>query len=209
MIDTFITSEAPCGGHQRLVLAYILEVPPLLLFAPADGDEKLQIAPGVEKDAIEAAAWVADDAAMMHRVILPEGMHADNLRTNYVKYPQETTPLTLLRYIAEIIRMIKADEEWLARWRASPRMQERWPDEDRYGSWFPRYGERLAQLFGWLEGLGYAVPELPAEVAAIMEREGVPDWRQLALERPAMLEIPVYPGDPAWREEVVSDGKDS
>lgn len=174
---------------ELLVLAYVLEVPPLFLFVPADGSETLQVTPGVEKDSIEAAAWVAEDAAMAHRVILPSG-GADALRINYVKYPQETSSLTLLRYIAEIVRSIEWLEAQLAKWRASPSWQARSPDEERRTTdWLMRYGERLAQLYAWLDGLGYTPPDLPPVVEAALERVGMADWRELATERPEMFEL--------------------
>jgi transcriptional regulator with XRE-family HTH domain len=175
---------------ELLVLAYILGVPPLLLFVPADGSETLHVGAGVEKDSIEAAAWVANDEAMVYRVILPSGSKADTLRTNYVKYPQETSSLTLLRYIAEVVRNIEWLEAQLAKWRASPSWQERSPDEERHTTdWLMRYGERLAQLYVWLDRLGYMPPDLPSGVEAALKRVGVPDWRELAMERPEMFDF--------------------
>lgn len=174
---------------ELLVLAYILDVPPLLMFVPADGTETLQIADGIEKDSIEAGAWVANDEAMTHRVIVPMG-GADTLRTNYVKYPQETSSLALLRYIAEIVRSIEWREAQLAKWRASPSWQKRSPDEEQHATdWLMRYGERLAQLYAWLEGLDYTPPDLPPAVEAALERVGMADWRELAIERPEIFEF--------------------
>ena len=172
---------------ELLVLAYILDVPPLLLFVPADGTETLQIADDVEKGPVEAAAWVANDEAMTHRVIVPMG-GADTLRTNYVKFPQETSSLTLLRYIAEIVRGIEQIEARLVKWRASPSWQERSPDEERHATdWLMRYGERLAQLYAWLDGLGRTPPDLPPAVEAALKRVGMADWHELTLERPEMF----------------------
>jgi hypothetical protein len=131
-LETRRRSSRKITIDELLVLAYVLEVPPLFLFVPADGSEALQVTPDVEKDSIEAAAWVAEDSAMVYRVLLPAG-GADNLRINYVKYPQETSSLTLVRYIAEIVRSIEWLEAQLAKWRASPAWQARSPDEERHG----------------------------------------------------------------------------
>lgn len=158
-----------------------------MLFVPADGAETLQITDGVEKGPLEAAAWVANDEAMTYRVIVPM-RGADTLRTNYVKYPQETSSLTLLRYIAAVVRSIEQIEARLARWRASRSFQERSPDEERHAAdLLMRYGERLAQLSAWLDGLGYTPPDLPPEVEAALKRVGMADWRELTIERPEVF----------------------
>lgn len=50
-----------------------------------------------------------------------------------------------------------------------------------------RYGERLAQLYAWLDGLGRTPPDLPPAVEAALKRVGMADWHELTLERPEMF----------------------
>ena len=176
---------------ELLVLAYVLEVPPLFLFAPADGTEKLQIARDVQKDSIEAGAWIADDAGRPAAGVIPERRAADMVRVNFVVYPQETSSLTLLRYIAEAVRLIEWTEDRLAQWRDNPDWQGRHPYEDSYlTETLVRCGFRIAQLCAWLERLGHTPPDLPSGVTTTLKGAGVPDWRQLVLERPELFDVP-------------------
>lgn len=176
---------------ELLVLAYILEVPPLYLFAPADGTEKLQIAREVQKDSIEGGAWIADDAGRPALGAVPEQRSADIVRVNFVMHPQETSSLTLLRYIAEVVRLIEWTEDRLAQWRDNPDWQGRHPYEaDSLTYTLVRCGFRVAQLCAWLERLGHRPPDLPRKVTAALKSVGVPDWRQLVLERPAIFDVP-------------------
>jgi transcriptional regulator with XRE-family HTH domain len=176
---------------ELLVLAYVLEVPPLYLLAPADGTEKLQIARDLQKDSIEAGAWIADDAERPAAGVIPERRAADMVRVNLVMYPQETSSLTLLRYIAEVVRLIEWTKDRLAQWHDNPDWQGRHPYEGSYlAETLVRCGFRIAQLCAWLDRLGHTPPDLPPEVTATLKGAGVPDWRQLVLERPAIFDVP-------------------
>jgi transcriptional regulator with XRE-family HTH domain len=175
---------------ELLVLAYVLEVPPLYLFAPADGTEKLQIARDVEKDSIESGAWIADDAGRPTGAI--QGRKSvDAVRVNFVMYPQETSSLTLLRYIAEVIRLVEWTDERLTKWRDDPDWQERYPHEGpSLREVLVRCGFRIAQLCAWLDRLGHAPPDMPPGITATLKSVGIPDWRQLVLERPEIFDVP-------------------
>lgn len=176
---------------ELLVLAYVLEVPPLFLFAPADGTEKLQIARDVEKDSIQSGAWIADDAWRPAVGVIPERRSADIVRVNFVMHPRETSSLSLLRYIAELIRLIEWTEDRLVQLRDNPDWQRRHPyEESHLTETLVRCGFRIAQLCTWLERLGHTPPDLPPEVTAALKGAGVPDWRQLVLERPEIFDVP-------------------
>jgi transcriptional regulator with XRE-family HTH domain len=197
---------------ELLILAYVLEVPPLFLLAPTDGTEKLQISRDVEKDSIEASAWIADDAGKEAEVMPGE---VDLVRTNFVKYPQETSSVTLLRYIADAVRRIGRLEDRRTNWRDNPDWQQRNPDLGRFlTTYIVRHGLRIAQLCAWLDKLGYTPPDLPPEVTATLKGANVPDWRQLVLEMPEIFDVPEVPGaaNDAIEEavrEVIADGQSS
>ena len=108
----------------------------------------------------------------------------------------------MLRYIGEVVRSIELLETQLTKWRASPSWQKRSPDEERHTTdWLMRYGERLAQLYVWLDRLGHTPPDLPPVVETALERVGMADWRELAMERPEMFEF--------GEDEVVPRGEGS
>ena len=176
---------------EMLVLAYVLEVPPLFLLAPADGAEKLQIARDVQKDSIESGAWIADDVWRPAVGVIPERRSADIVRVNFVMHPRETSSLSLLRYIAELIRLIEWTEDRLVQLRDNPDWQRRHPyEESHLTDTLVRCGFRIAQLCTWLERLGHTPPDLPPEVMAALKGAGVPGWRQLVLERPEIFDVP-------------------
>jgi len=176
---------------ELLILAYILEVPPVFLFAPADGTETLQIARDVQKDSIESGAWIADDAARPAVGVMPVRSPADIVRVNFVMYPQETSSLTLLRYMAELVRLIEWTGNRLGEWRDNPDWQERHPNEgSSLTEALVRCGFRVAQLCAWLDRLGHTPPDLPPEATATLKGVGVPGWRQLVLERPEIFDVP-------------------
>jgi transcriptional regulator with XRE-family HTH domain len=176
---------------ELLVLAHVLEVPPLFLFAPADGTEKLQIARDVEKDSIESAAWIADDYGRPSVGLVPVNSPADVVRVNFVMHPQETSSITLLRYIAELVRIIEVTTDRLGEWRDSPDWRQRWPsDGSSMTETLVRCGFRAAQFCAWLDRLGHTPPDLPTGVTATLKSVGVPDWHQLVLERPEIFDVP-------------------
>ena len=107
------------------------------------------------------------------------GRSADIVRVNFVMYPQETSSLTLLRYIAEAVRLIEWTEDRLAQWRDNPDWQGRHPYEDSYLT------ETLVRC-----GFGHTPPDLPSGVTTTLKGAGVPDWRQLVLERPELFDVP-------------------
>ncbi|HYB48689.1 MAG TPA: helix-turn-helix transcriptional regulator [Streptosporangiaceae bacterium] len=189
-LETRRRSSRKITIDELLVLAYVLDVPPIFLFAPADGTEKLQITPDVEKDAIESGAWIADDTTRPAGAMQTHSA-VDVLRVNLVMHPRETSSLSLLRYIAEVVEVIRWIDERLTKWRDDPDWQERHPNEGRsLTDTLVRCGFRIAQLCAWLERLGHTPPELSPDVAATLKGVGVPDWHQLVLERPEIFDVP-------------------
>ena len=49
------------SAEELVALAWVLDVPPVQLLSPLDGDEVLEVVPGEGKDSVDAAAWLSDE----------------------------------------------------------------------------------------------------------------------------------------------------
>lgn len=185
-LETRRRSSRKITLDELLVLAHVLEVPPLLLFVPLDDAEVLEVVPGVELGALDAAAWIADDDAMLGpgRELLSTAAR-DTERVT--RRRQGTTPLTIVRQLRVLARAIKQRDRLLS----SETYRQRFPGSEIYDrNAIVLYGIRLLELADWLASLGYAPPEM-AEVQAIVRRTdpGTPakqeeDMRGLETEPP-------------------------
>jgi len=169
---------------ELLVLAHVLEVPPVLLFAPLDDSEILEVAPGVELGALDAAAWAADDDAMLAPVHLalrpPEGVPEP------VRRRRDSDPLTLVRQIRVLLRAIQTRTRLLS----SETYRAKHPESERYNTnAIMIYGIRLLECADRLESLGYA-PPLPPEARETL-REFAPDL--LERQEEDMRGLPIEP----------------
>jgi hypothetical protein len=134
---------------ELLTFAYALQVPPALLVVPLDGAEELEITPGVRMGVLQAAAWMTgDDQA-------PGFYGAEPARPR-----QDSVPLALLRQIsaalsrAELIRQASSEEHG--------------EDSAALGN----IAKEIARVSDWLASLGFAPPELPPEMGALVQHAG-------------------------------------
>jgi transcriptional regulator with XRE-family HTH domain len=174
VIANIETGRPDKGGRRRrevtvdelLILAYALQVPPVLLIVPLDSTEKLQVTANVEMDVLAAAGWVAGDDGVTG-IYGTETVPAEGGgRITSVQQRQDTTPLALLRRIgatlrrADVIRQANADHPEAAR----PALSS--------------IGREINHMGEWLASLGFTPPEVPPDVADVMQREsaapGVP-----------------------------------
>lgn len=147
------------SAEELLALALVLEVPPVQLLSPLDGDEVLEVVPGEGKDPVAAAAWLSDEdwslgAARMAASSLPGETE------RVLRY--RDSPLAMIRGVRGAVRSILFHERLNA------------ASEDRpYEGSFRIVGVRLLHLLASLEALGYSRPPLD-EVMGILARHGVP-----------------------------------
>lgn len=204
-LETRRRSSRKITIDELLVLAHVLEVPPVLLFVPLDDAEVLEIAPGVELGALDAAAWVADDDVLLtltgerHRV--PARNEESAIRREAAR------PLTLIRELRMLDRVIKSrDKEF------SESDAERFAGAaDGTRKALTAFGVRLRYFSDWLASLGYAPPVF-AEAEEILRRWNIDDT---SLEREATfhlrtLDLPLNPRAGVRDEgEVSPDGQSS
>lgn len=174
-------------ADELLVIAYALEVAPALLMSPLNGDEQLEIVPGVSKDILEAAAWIADDDVFLgsaRRVT----SHRQEDTERMLRW--RASALTVVRQIRLVASAIRIRDRDLS--------NEKW--RDRYPSLVGHnedsivvLGIRLLHLLDSLGSLEYTPPEMP-DVMDILKRRGVPatlrEWQEEAAEDDLSL-----PGD--------------
>ena len=143
---------------EMLVLALALELPPVFLFIPLDGDEELRITPSAKMDVLTAVAWVSgDDGAMryMSGEWIPK---TQDDRARWARWRVANRPIDLLRTIWLWIEGIKEGEP---------------PD-----SWLHDFGgddltESLAEMVDWMAGLGFTPPPLPGAVVRTIRNRKV------------------------------------
>jgi transcriptional regulator with XRE-family HTH domain len=153
---------------ELLAIAYVLEVPPVLLMSPVSQGEELEIVPGVVKGPLEGAAWIADEAAFLEPV--PAAWDRRPERTERA-LRWRTDTLTVLRQVWAITAWIR---------RAHRRGDLQQPDARVLGV-------RLLHLLDSLAALGYQPPEIP-DVMEILAAHGIPatlrEWQDETDEEP-------------------------
>jgi len=156
------------SAEELLALALVLEVPPVQLLSPLNGDEELQVVPGEDKGPLEATAWLADDDAMDGPVrIAGSSKAADTERA--LRY--RGNPLTLLRQIRVAARQIRFHDRYLS--------DEAWGNISREPLAYHKNSVtvltlRLLHLTAALGEAGYTAPRLEG-VPEIIARHGLPD----------------------------------
>jgi transcriptional regulator with XRE-family HTH domain len=165
---------------ETLALAYALGVPPVFLFIPLNGNERLHLTSKTEMDAPFAAAWVdGDDDALRHLFgeIAPR---TDEDRARWAKWRQAARPLSLLRdlwFQAEIMYRHETGQPAADGLSAAERSDRimflarntiRSNDED-----FEGYAERIAKIIDWLVGLGFMPPQLPPSLVEVMREKNM------------------------------------
>lgn len=191
--------RASSTDHQELLaLALILKVPPVLLLAPLDADETLQITPNTQKDALDAAAWIADDDAVFGplRIAREHERSADGAISRWVN----SNPLTLLRQIRMLGLAIRARDHALQQ----ETLRGGKPSAANLNA-LTVYGMRLRErdFTGWLAGLGYTPPEMP-RAEKILQR-----WERSVPASEVPLDKLFDPAVDAWQgRQEVPDSQD-
>jgi transcriptional regulator with XRE-family HTH domain len=165
---------------ETLALAYALEVPPVFLFVPLNGDERLHVTAKIEMDAPSAAAWVNGDDTALRYLFNKVGPRTDEEKDSWAKWRRTATPLALLRDLWFMTEMMTAREtgqptvhdlsnvERADRLIFLARDAERQADMDLEG-----YAERVAPLIDWLARLGFMPPHLPPSLVEKLREEGL------------------------------------
>ena len=156
--------------EELLSLAYALEVPPVLLLSPLGGDETLEVAAGVDLGALDAAAWIADDDAILglgrEAIVLGEDSEFISRR----QQDRVRAPLTLVRLIRVLARAIRIRDRRLSSEVYRQRYEGSLKEDETA---LTIYGMRLRHLEEWLASLGYPPPAVP-DVDEILQRRDVP-----------------------------------
>jgi len=162
-------------AEELLALAFVLGVAPVQLLCPLGAGEALEIVPGQEKGALDAAAWLADEDAGLIPSRLAAGSDDD---TGPVPYYRGSA-LTVIRQIRAAARSIRVHDRALS--------GERWLRLTGGTAAFHEnsitvLGLRLLHLYESLEILGHEPPQLD-DVAEILARHGVAatlgEWEQI------------------------------
>jgi transcriptional regulator with XRE-family HTH domain len=155
---------------ETLALAYALEVPPVFLFVPLNGNEQLQVTAKVEMDAVFAAAWADGDDVAMGYLFGDTAPRTDEERTRWAKWRRAARPLQLLRDLwFQADMMVRTETgrgardlsgvERADRIKFLADIELRHRDKD-----FRGYTERIAPLIDWLASLGFMPPQMPPSI---------------------------------------------
>ena len=154
---------------EVLVLARVLDVPPLQLMIPAEPGERLQVLPCDVMDAAEVVRWIGADThvALTHAMV---SMVRD--KTAWIA----AVPVT----VVDMVRQVEtAVNEITARYGQGE------GDDPGRGRHLALIADRLMYVAGRLEELGYEAPGLD-RAGEILKRYGLPstvrEWRDRANE---------------------------
>ena len=142
---------------ELLILAFALQVPPALLMVPLDGTETLQVTNDVQMGVLQAANWMAGDDAAAGFYEPGADQAARIARSVFAQPRPDTTPFVLLRRISSALNRAEDVKQ------ANAKRPE--------GGETPllNIGREIAQVNAWLASLGFAPPQLPADVAAAVQ----------------------------------------
>lgn len=169
------------SADELLALAWVLEVPPVQLLSPLDGDEALRVVPGEAKDPLDGVAWLWDEDSSLGAVRYARStLPGDTERV--LRY--RDSPLIVIRQIRAASRSVLFHERLgLAEEGGGGFFR----DADHRQASMTTLGVRLLHLLASLEALGYARPDLD-EVMTILAKYGIPatiaEWesRQAAMD---------------------------
>jgi transcriptional regulator with XRE-family HTH domain len=163
---------------ETLALAYALEVPPVFLFIPLNGNERLRVTSKMEMDAPFAAAWADGDDAATRYLFGEMAPRGDEERARWAKWRRAARPLSLLRdlwFETEMMTRYEtgqpaseglSDVERADRLMYLARSANHRDDKDLEG-----YAERIASIIDWLAGLGFMPPHLPPSLVEAMDEK--------------------------------------
>ena len=172
-------------AEELLALAFVLEVPPVQLLCPLDGDEVLEVVPGCAKGPLDAAAWLADEDAVL-RAVQPAASGEAGDTERALRY--RGSPLTVIRQLRAAARSLRVHDRALS--------SDRWLEltggtADYHKNSITILSLRILHLAEALEALGYAPPPMPGALE-IMARRGYPatlaEWEHLVAEDMAARE---------------------
>ena len=175
-------------AEELLTLAWVLGVPPIQLLSPLNGEEILQVAPGVTWNSAEAPAWLTyEDVSAGPARLAGSDSPLDLDRA--LSYRE--SPLVLIRQIRAAARKIlfhdrirAAQEDGRTGFFLTP--------EQRAES-VTNLGVKLLHLIASLKALGYTRPPLD-DVMAVLAQYGIPQdiatWERMEAEREAAGEVP-------------------
>lgn len=151
-------------ADELLALAYVLDVPPVQLISPLNGDERLEVVPGVMFGPLEATGWIADDASVLDKVRQsrrPEPQYTQLIINSLPTQPNKI--LTALRQLREMSVKVEARHAQIA-------------SDPENASYYERmiaiFGGRILYILNWLAVLEREPPEMP-EVMDILREHGV------------------------------------
>src|ERR1700730_3967742 len=130
-------------AEELLALAWVLEVPPVQLLCPLNGDEALQVVPGEDKGPLEAVAWMADEDAVIEAV-RPAGSGRPEDTERALRF--RGNALTVIRQIRVAARSLKYHDRMLT----VAGSTDNWHKNS-----VTVLSLRLLHLISSLEGLGY------------------------------------------------------
>lgn len=178
-------------AEELLALAWVLEVPPVQLLCPLDAGEALQIVPGEVRDAMDTAAWLADEDAVLTAVRPASSGRAEDTE-KALRY--RGSALTVIRQIRVATRSLRYHDRVLSN---SSMLEALGDSATFHKNSVTVLALRLLHLSASLEALGYS-PPAPEDVTEILARHGFPptlaEWEGLVAD-----EI-------REREEAESDG---
>lgn len=163
-------------AEELVALAWVLDVPPVQLLSPIGGAETLGIVPGEEKGPLEAAAWLADEDAVLTAVRpAASGQAEDTERT--LRY--RGSPLTVIRQVRAAIESLRFHDLALS---SGKLLKASGETADYHKNSVTILGLRLLHLSASLEALGYS-PTAPEDVTELLARHGIPPtlagWEQI------------------------------
>ncbi len=165
---------------EVLVLAEVLDVPPIQFMTPLDAAEELEVVPGVSMDALAAVAWLAGEPPSDLLALIDAQFPGPGITERLLA--QRSNAVTTVRQIGivtdSIIRWDEAAQD--------PELHENDPHRiEVYAKDIAAMADRLMHLAARMETLGYAPPGLGA-VRKILERRELPstlrEWQQRAAE---------------------------
>lgn len=185
-LETRRRSTRKITVDEWLILAKVLDVPPVFLITPLDASETLEVAPGVDLGPLDAAAWIGDDDTAL---TLGLSYWSEQRTERAISRMGNAAPLALLRQIRLTSRAIKNRARLIEHYRGEGREDE--ADTARHAL-VPDIALYL-RLTDWLASLGYTPPQ-PTGMHEILHRYGTPATLAEADQQPYDGMAPVAPG---------------
>jgi transcriptional regulator with XRE-family HTH domain len=175
--------RGPDGKRRRqvtvdelLILAFALEVPPLLLLLPRGGTETLGITPSASMDLVTAAAWASGDDNAFRAMSGQPVPATDDDRKRWFEWRRAARPVDMLRNLWL----------WLQMWAEEERSADPLVTGDveranrlhvladraiarEHGDPPRQVVQVIVNLMNWLFSLGFEPPPLPRRIAEHMK----------------------------------------